>query len=67
MTITGNGAARHAPYVQKLTLSGQVWNEPWIRYADISHGGTLTYDLGTTANTNWGNNPADAPPSYDGQ
>jgi predicted alpha-1,2-mannosidase len=64
VTITGNGAAKDAPYVQSLTVNGQTSNKPWIRYSDISHGGTLTYDLSSTANTNWGSDPADAPPSY---
>jgi len=66
VTIIGNGAAQDAPFVQKLAVNGQLWNKPWIRYSEISRGATLVYDLGTTANTNWGRNLADAPPSYDG-
>ncbi len=66
VTITANGAAKDAPYVQHLTVNGQVSTKPWIRYSDISHGGTLMYDLSTTASTNWGSNLSDAPPSYDG-
>ena len=50
VTIIGNGAGKDAPYVQSLTLNGQPWNKPWIRYSDVSHGGTLVYDLGSTAN-----------------
>lgn len=64
VTITGNGAAKDAPYVQHLTLNGQDWNKPWIRYSDISHGGALVYDLSATADTTWGSDPSDAPPSY---
>jgi len=66
VTIIGNGAAKDAPYVQSLAVNGQVWNKPWIRYSEISHGSTLTYDVGTTANTNWGGNLVNAPPSYNG-
>ena len=66
VTILGNGAAKDAPYVQSLKVNGQVWNKPWFRYLDISHGGTLVYELGTAVNTNWGSDPADVPPSYDG-
>jgi predicted alpha-1,2-mannosidase len=65
VTIIAHGAAKDAPYVQSLTVNGQPWNKPWIRYTDISRGGTLIYDLGTAPNTNWGSNLADAPPSYD--
>jgi predicted alpha-1,2-mannosidase len=64
VTISGNGAAKDSPYVQKLTVNGQTWNKPWLRYSDISSGGSLVYDLGATQNTNWGSNLADAPPSY---
>ena len=63
VTIIGNGAGKDVPYVQNLKVNGQTWNKPWIHYADISRGGMLVYDLGSTANPNWGNNPADAPPS----
>ena len=66
VTIISNGAAKDAPYVQSLKVNGQIWNKPWIRFADIRHGATLVYNLGTTPNKNWGSEPSDAPPSYDG-
>ena len=66
ITITGNGAAKDAPYVQSLTVNGKTWNKPWLRYADISRNGKLAYDLSTTPNTSWGSHPSDAPPSYNG-
>jgi len=65
VAIFGKDAAQNAPYVQNLTLNGQAWKKPWLRFSAISHGGTLVYDLGSVANTNWGNDPADAPPSYE--
>ena len=65
VTIIGRGAAKDAPYVQDLMVNGQAWNKPWLRYSDISHGGSLVYDLSATANTNWGAAPANAPPSYE--
>jgi len=64
VTIIGRGAGKNAPYVQSLEVNGQTWDKPWLRYSDVSRGGTLVYDLGPAANTNWGSNPADAPPSY---
>ena len=67
VTIIGNGAAPEAPYVQSLTVNGQAWNKPWLRYSDISNGGTLVFELGRNASTNWGSNLADAPPSYSGE
>ncbi|HTV62191.1 MAG TPA: GH92 family glycosyl hydrolase [Verrucomicrobiae bacterium] len=64
LTITGNGAADDAPYVQSATEDGRDLNAPWIRFADIASGGTLAFTMGTIANTNWGSDPSVAPPSY---
>jgi predicted alpha-1,2-mannosidase len=64
VTITGSGAGDSAPYVQSLTVNGNTSNAPWIRFADIAKGVTLTFTMGTTANTNWGSDPLLAPPSY---
>lgn len=66
VTIIGHGAAKNSPYVQSLTVNGQSWSKPWLRYSEISGGGTLIFDLGRNPNTNWGSNLADAPPSYPG-
>ncbi|MDE3068606.1 MAG: GH92 family glycosyl hydrolase [Verrucomicrobiota bacterium] len=66
VTILGNGAGADAPYVQNLTVDGQTWNKPWIRYPEIARGGSLTYTLGATPNVNWGSNLSDAPPSFAG-
>ena len=64
VTIIGGGADAQVFYVQGLTVNDQPTNKPWLRYSDISHGGTLVYTLGSDANTNWGSNLSDAPPSY---
>jgi putative alpha-1,2-mannosidase len=64
VTIVGQGAGDNAPYVQSLTVNGQAATKPWFRYSDICRGGTVVYKLGPAANTNWGSNLADAPPSY---
>jgi len=64
VTIIGHGAKKDAPYVQSLKVNGQLWDKPWIHLADVSNGGTMIYDLGSAPNTNWGSDPAAAPPSY---
>jgi putative alpha-1,2-mannosidase len=66
VTITGNGAAKDVPYVQDLSVNGQAWNKPWLRFSDISHGGSLVFNLSTNANPKWGSDLSVAPPSYDG-
>ena len=53
LTINGNGAADDAPYVQSATWNGAAWNNAYAPTAAITSGGTLSYTLGTTANTSW--------------
>jgi predicted alpha-1,2-mannosidase len=64
LTITGNGAGRDHPYVQRLTVNGVEYTKPWIKFRDLSGGGKLLFDLATTPNTAWGSREADAPPSF---
>jgi len=66
ISITGDGAAKNAPYVQSLKVNGQTWNKPWLHFSDIRNSGTLDYNLSATPTTNWGSDPSDAPPSFDG-
>ena len=66
VTITANGAAMDAPYVQSLRINGREWSKPWITFHDICHNGKLLYDVSSTPSTTWGSDPADVPPSYDG-
>ncbi|HTV39664.1 MAG TPA: GH92 family glycosyl hydrolase [Candidatus Sulfotelmatobacter sp.] len=64
ITIIGNNAAPGAPYIQNLTINSKTWQKPWFRFTDVQNG-NLVYDLGSTPNTSWGSDAADAPPSYD--
>jgi predicted alpha-1,2-mannosidase len=61
ITIIGNGAGDSAPYVQSLSVNGQSSNASWIHFASIVNGGTLAYNMGTSANTSWGS--GSLPPS----
>lgn len=65
VTIEGRGAGDDAPYIQSMTVNGQPWDKPWIRFSDISDGGDLNYTLGIMPNEAWGSLPAAAPPSYE--
>ncbi|PRY42843.1 GH92 family glycosyl hydrolase [Umezawaea tangerina] len=64
ITITAPKAAADAPYVQSLKVNGKASTKPWLPTSFVEKGGKLDYVLGTTANTSWGSNPADAPPSF---
>ncbi|MFJ4632188.1 lectin [Streptomyces sp. NPDC088847] len=66
LTINGNGAADNAPYVQSATWNGSAWNNAYAPTSAITAGGTLTYTLGTSANTSWATATSAAPPSYAG-
>ncbi|MCS0606308.1 lectin [Streptomyces sp. LP11] len=66
LTVNGNGAADNAPYVQSATWNGGSWNNAYAPTTALTSGGTLTYALGTTANTAWAAGSAAAPPSYAG-
>ena len=50
-------------YIQSVQLDGQAHEKNWIRFADISRGGTLRFLLGATENQQWGAAAEDAPPS----
>jgi len=50
-------------YIQSATLNGQPWNKPWFSHADIANGGKFVFKMGAKPNPDWGNAPADAPPS----
>ncbi|KAB1988337.1 hypothetical protein F8144_13860 [Streptomyces triticiradicis] len=66
LTINGNGAADNAPYVQSATWNGAAWNNAYAPTSAITAGGTLSYTLGTSANTSWATAASAAPPSYAG-
>ena len=66
LTINGNGAADNAPYVQSATWNGSSWANAYAPTAALTSGGTLSYTLGTAANTSWASAASAAPPSYAG-
>jgi predicted alpha-1,2-mannosidase len=66
LTINGNGAADDAPYVQSATWNGAAWNDAYAPTAAITGGGTLSYTVGTAANTSWASASTEVPPSYGG-
>jgi predicted alpha-1,2-mannosidase len=66
LTIDGSGAADNAPYVQSATWNGASWNNAYAPSGAITSGGTLSYTLGTSANTSWASGSSAAPPSHPG-
>ncbi|MFI9810075.1 lectin [Streptomyces sp. NPDC052301] len=66
LTVNGDGAADNAPFVQSATFNGSAWNNAYAPASAVTAGGTLTYALGTTADTSWASAANQAPPSYGG-
>jgi predicted alpha-1,2-mannosidase len=64
VTITAAGAQDDAPYIQSLTVNGQPYNAPWIRFAALAKGANLAFTMGGTPNTSWGTDTSAAPASY---
>jgi putative alpha-1,2-mannosidase len=64
LSILAAGAARGAPYVQRLTVNGRNHEAAWLRFADVARGGTITFDVGTAPSVRWGSEPSAAPPSF---
>ena len=41
-------------YIQSATLNGNSYSHNWLRYSDIVHGGTLTFEMGNKPDLNRG-------------
>ena len=52
-------------YIQRATLNGKDWNQPWLSHNDIKDGGKLTLVMGNRPNKAWGADKQAAPPSAD--
>ena len=46
--IVGDGAAPDAPYVQSMTVDGQLWSSVWIDWSRLASGATLEFSLSST-------------------
>ena len=49
-------------YVQGVTVNGVAQSTTWLSHDQITAGGTIEFDLGSTPSA-WGTGPDDAPPS----
>jgi predicted alpha-1,2-mannosidase len=48
-------------YVQGVKLDNRQLRKSWLPESFLQHGGTVTFTLGTAANTTWATAPADLP------
>jgi putative alpha-1,2-mannosidase len=64
ISIEAPAAGTDAPYVQSLTVNGRATSDTWLPESFSASGGTLHFELGTTAHTSWGSGATHAPPSW---
>lgn len=50
-------------YIQSATLNGKVLDRPWFRHSDLVPDGRLVFQMGPSAEKQWGASLAAAPPS----
>ncbi len=63
--IVSDGMSASSHYVKRLTLNGKPYTRAWLPVESIRPGtATLNFKLTDIADTSWGSNPADAPPSF---
>jgi predicted alpha-1,2-mannosidase len=62
--IIGDQASPTNYYVTSVTINGQPLNGPWIEWSALSDGGSIAFDMDTKP-SQWGADPATAPPSFD--
>jgi len=63
---TINISAAGAPnsgYVQSLQVNGKAVNTPWLSFADVANGGSVSYAMGSTPSA-WGTDASNPPPSF---
>ncbi len=62
-SITAEGAAANAPYIQSVQLNGKRHEKNWVSFQSIAAGGALHFQLSSEPNRTWGAGAEDAPPS----
>jgi predicted alpha-1,2-mannosidase len=61
--ISANNNSEKNIYIQSAALNGKPLDKPWFSHADIANGGRLVFQMGPSANKNWGSAPGAAPTS----
>ncbi len=64
VTILAPRASNTTPFVHQLTINRHVFRRPWITYAALAKGATLTYRLGAHPRRGWAASAAATPPSF---
>ena len=63
LTIEAKRPSPDAIYIQSVTINGKQSDKLWVSHAEIAHGGSIVYTLGTEPNKQLGSAENLAPPS----
>jgi predicted alpha-1,2-mannosidase len=64
LVVETRGNGKDSPYIQSVTWNGKPWTRSWISHAELSAGGTLSFQMGPKPNPSFGSAAADRPPSF---
>lgn len=59
--IEANNNNHENVYIQSATLNGKPWDKNYIKYSDITNGGTMRFEMGSQPNKSRGNSKMAAP------
>ena len=62
--ILANKESMRDRFVRSMTRDGRTSSNLWISTQELLRGTELVFDIGTTRSRTWGEDNADAPPSY---
>jgi len=60
--VIAHNNSRDNVYVQSLKVNGKIWNQTWLKHAEIAQGGTLEFVMGPAPSA-WGSDIASIPPA----
>ena len=63
VVIAAPGASFANKYVQSASLGSLPLDRPWLTHDELFGAGSVSFEMGPTANTAWGSDPGAAPPS----
>lgn len=52
-TVEAKGYSKENIYIQSATLNGKPYDKSFLMHDDIMNGGTLSFEMGNSPNTNW--------------
>lgn len=61
--IKANGVSEKAFYIQSARLNGKPFTKTYLSHDEMSKGGELILEMGTSPGQNWGTDITNAPPS----